>query len=372
MKNSEEMNPAPKAKKTTWKKVFIVALCLIGAAALIFVGLLCQVYYDKYHKITYRENWTTSVSTNIIMSHGRIGMTNFVQLKDIRIGEFTTPRLQHVFTNEYNSEDSLVVFRTHDRLRGYLNINTGKIVIPAQYNRAWNFNEGIAAVYNDGIVSFINENGEPAFPKTFPIRYNDEYSEITFQFHNGLCIMRTVNNKWGLINTQGDWVVEPIYHSIDAPYHGYRCMYNGSKFGMLGKDGSVALPPEYDDIRRSSDGKGWILVKDGLAKEVDFQFNVLIPFVHDGLHMLSYIDEYRDGEDDEYETASQQVPEPRFFRFDVGRYSGVIDSKGRVVIPAIYHNVRIVNDNLFEVEISYNGERVLYDTKGHPIGNSGI
>ena len=41
---------------TTWKKGLIVALCVFGAAALLFAGLMCKVYYDKNYKIDYWYN----------------------------------------------------------------------------------------------------------------------------------------------------------------------------------------------------------------------------------------------------------------------------------------------------------------------------
>lgn len=358
-----------------WKKVLIIALCVFGVAALLFSGLMCWVYYDKYHKVDYWEGWTTHVSPNIVVEYGYEGIQGFEQLKDIRTGEYTTPRLNHIFVNEYNSPDSLVVFRTQDRLRGYLNINTGKIVIPAQYQRAWNFSEGIAAVYKEGRVSFINESGEPAFPTTFPIRYDLNFDDIAFQFHDGLCIMRTMDGQWGLINTQGEWAIEPTYHTIDAPYHGFRRVYDGDHYGLLAQDGSIALPVIYNDIRRELAGNGWVLVKDGLAWQVDFDLHVTVPFVHDGIHTLSYIDsydsnEYYDEASDEYKTLKQS--KPRFFRFDIGDNSGVIDANGKVIIPAIYFNVYIVNDRLFQVEVTSSGERLLFDTQGRYVGKAGI
>lgn len=359
----------------TWKKILIAALCVIAIAGLTFAGLMCKIYYDKYYKLSYWESWTDYVSENIVLVHGYKGMQGFEQLKDIRTGEFTTPQLNHIFINMYNSEDSLVVFRTHDRKRGYLNVNTGKIIIPAQYQRAWNFSEGIAAVYEEGKVFFINASGEPVFPNTFPIHYDLNFDDIAFQFHDGLCVMRTMEGKWGLINTQGEWVVNPIYNSMDAPYHGYRRVYDGDHYGLLTNDGSLALPVIYDDIRRELAGNGWVLVKDGLAWKVDFDLQVTVPFVHDGIHTMSYIDsydtnEYYDEASGEYKTRKQA--EPRFFRFDIGGNSGVIDANGKVIIPALYYNVYIVNDRLFQVEVTSSGERILLDTQGRYVDKSGL
>lgn len=353
---------------TPWKKVLIVALCVLATAALAFSCLMAHIYYDKYHKDYYFENVARPISENILMIYGEEGYRNFVRLKDIRTGKFITPKLQHIFINDYNTDDSLVVFRTFDRLRGYLNVNTGEIIIPAQYNRAWNFSEGIAAVLKNGFISFIDSKGEPAFDTTFPIYYEDNYNDIAPQFHNGLCVMRSSENKWGLINTHGEWVVEPIYTDIHAPRFGYRIVSDGNKYGLLTMEGNIALPLEYDFIRPASDNNGFILAKDGIAKEVDKDLNVIIPFVHDGLYIIDYVDSYRSHSYEEDGITKFIVP--KYWRFDVGYGSGVIDLDGNVIIPAIYYMVRIVNDTLFEAEVSSGGERILINSKGQYVGKS--
>lgn len=353
----------------TWKKILIASLAVWAVIAAVFVGLLVDLRYEKYHKTCYWENLNSYVSPNILMVHGEHKGKDFVRLKDMQTGKFTTPKLQHIFVNEYNVEDSLVVFRTFDRLRGFLNVNTGQIIIPAQYNRAWNFSEGVAGVLKDGVVSFIKADGELAFNNTFPIYYDDDYSDIAFQFHHGLCVMRTMDNKWGLINTQGEWVVEPVYTTISAPQHGYRIVSDGNHYGLLTIDGQVALPLNYDLIRPSSLHRGFVVAQNGYAKIIDTNFQTIVPFVHDGLYTLSYVNSYRDYE--EYDDESNCTTEtPKYWRYDVGDGSGVIDLNGNVIIPAIYYMVRIVDDNLFEAEVTYGGERILFNNKGQYVGKS--
>lgn len=344
----------------TWKKILISAFCVLAVGLTVFACLLAQIYYDKYHKVEYWETHPKHVSPNILLVHGYHGMNGFEQLKDVRTGRFTTPELNHIFINEYNEEDSLVVFRTKDRLRGYLNVNTGQIIIPAQYNRAWNFSEGLAGVLADGVVSFIKEDGQPAFEQTFPINYNTNYEDIAFQFHDGLCVMRTMEGKMGMINTRGEWVVEPVYNDIHAPRNGYRIVSDGSHYGLLTIDGQPALPLEYDIVRVSSDGQGFFVAKDGYAKIIDKNLRTTVPFAYDGIYDLEYINSYRD--DVGYTNL--------YWRYDVGFGSGVIDRQGNVIIPAKYYMVRIVNDNLFEVKVTSGGDRLLFDRSGRNIGKS--
>ena len=350
-----------------WKKVLIVAFSIIAFAVLVIACLTADAYYEKYHKSHYWENLARPISANILMVEGYRGGREFVRLKDIRTDKFITPKLQHIFINEFATEDSLVVFRTFDRLRGYINVNTGKIIIPAQYNRAWNFSEGMAAVLKDGIISFINSDGKPAFDATFPIYYQDDYNSIAPQFHNGLCVMRSAENKWGMINTRGEWAIEPIYNSIDAPLHGFRIAQKGDKYGVFKADGSLALPFEYDLIRFATDKRGFIIAKDGYAQEVDWNFKMLVPFVYDGLRQLYYVCNYRDTEYYD-EAGNLHAKEPKYWRYDIGPLSGVMDSKGKVIIPAKYYMIHIVNDDLFEVDVTSGGDCILINSKGQYVG----
>ena len=92
---------------------------------------------------------------------------------------------------------------------------------------------------------------------------------------------------------------------------------------------------------------------------------VIRPFVHDGIHMLEYIDKYPSEISEDY--AVVMSLEPQFFRYDVGYGSGVIDHNGNVIIPAKYYMVRLVNDHLFEVEVTPGGEHLLFDTNGNRV-----
>ena len=354
--------------KLTWKRILVASFALV-AFGIAITGIIAGCEYLRYRTRGDYYGLEKSVSENITMVHGDKAGYFFCQLKDKRTGEFTTPLLNHVYLNEY-ADDSLVVFRSYDReKRGFVNIKTGRIVIPAQYDRAWNFSEGLAAVIKNGEISFINEQGERAFDTTFPIRFDDDYSHHAYQFHHGLCVMVTWDKKWGLINTRGEWVVEPIYMEIQRPYFGYRIVSDGDHYGLLTVSGQTALPTEYDIIRLASHDRGFFIAKDGYAKIVDQELKTIVPFAHDGLYQLTYIHEYRSIE--EYDENGNLKPfTPQYWRYDIGANSGVMDRNGHVIIPAKYFMVRMVDENLFEVEVSADGDRILFDRKGQCIGKA--
>lgn len=339
----------------TWKKIFIVALCLIGLTGVIFASLVADGYYHRYHNFNYKEA-DQYVSENIVMEHSvhhrSWGEMGYVRLKDIRTGKYTTPKIQHVFLNYYQPQDSIAVFRDMKHKRGYINLNTGKIVIPAAYDRAWNFSEGLAAVMLNGRIRFINEQGSFAFDTQYPILYDDDYKTIAPRFHGGTCAIRNLQGNWGLINTHGEWIVEPIYSRIDNIYHGYHIVYKESvAYGLLRADGSVALPLEYDHIARTEDGSGFTIVKDGVGQEVDFNLQTTRSFVCDNVYPLPNLSVQH------YSDYDYDYSQNEFFCYELCGKCGVIDAKGKVIIPAKYTYIEQINDNLFRAKL-YN----LYDS----------
>ena len=204
----------------TWKKILIISLAAIAISLTFATAIGCAEYCSYKFRDYHYARLEKRISPYITMIHGDKGGVHYCRLKDVRTGQFTTPKLQHVFISE-NSEDSLVVFRTNDHLRGYLNINTGQIVIPAQYDRAWNYSEGLAAVIVNGELSFLNAQGELAFPTTFPFHFDDSHANYSFMYHDGLCSMVTWDHKWGLI------VKERTKRNESDEVHGRRRVVGG-------------------------------------------------------------------------------------------------------------------------------------------------
>lgn len=59
-----------------------------------------------------------------------------------------------------------------------------------------------------------------------------------------------VNKKWGLINTNGQVILEPVYDAIGEFKHfGYAVMQKEGSVGLLGPRGREIVPPLYDDIK---------------------------------------------------------------------------------------------------------------------------
>ena len=108
-------------------------------------------------------------------------------------------------------------------------------------------------------------------------------------------------------------------------------------------DGTITLPLQYDFIYCS--GNQLFAIKDGVMQHVDKYGKVLKSFCSEyDLKPLYLPHDY----DEEHPTG--------YFKYYVYGRKGVVDSRGRVVIPAIYEEINQLDTFLFEAKFnSYEG-----------------
>lgn len=261
---------------------------------------------------------------------------------------------------EAPENDSLTVFCQKGK-RGFLNVNTGKVEIKAQYRRAWIFSEGVAAVMKDGKIGFINPKNETVIP--FQYDYADRNGmAIDYLFRSGYCVMTDKRGACGIIDPVGNWVLEAKYDCIWTPYKKkYRVVKDGDVYGLLDEKLAFIFPIEYDYIEYAAEG-GVFLSKDGYKWHADYDGTVLCPFLCDGTDYMSYPGEYNE------EGTRVDIMSP-YMTYTLYPYYGVIrKDNGKVIVPAIYSNIRMLSSTMFEAQLAKDDEWVLIDVSGKVLG----
>ena len=92
-----------------------------------------------------------------------------VYIKNASTGVVTIKDIKLDWTQR-SGNDSLAVFCSEGK-RGFYNLYTGEIAVPAQYRRAWVFREGLAAVQRNGNIGFINYKGETVMQPLDDLRF---------------------------------------------------------------------------------------------------------------------------------------------------------------------------------------------------------
>ncbi len=89
------------------------------------------------------------------------------------------------------------------------------------------------------LISFINTDGDIAFKGKF---------SSSSGFHEGLCVVQEINGKYGVIDTKGQWIIEPLYENIGLFNKGVAPFCQNQKWGILNSRGEIIFKPKYPFI----------------------------------------------------------------------------------------------------------------------------
>lgn len=354
--------------KVVWR---ISATCL-SVLLVIYTGtVLCafadEIIYDKWIK--------PHTNPNVLCDRH---ISNGIAWQDIEYGDgrIYDEINGRVILNDVDwvvvsdDKDSLAVYSRKGR-RGYINRFTGELAIPEIYTRAWVFSEGLAAVEKDGELMFIDHSGNVMIDRDFEVCFNNP----EYVFKNGYCtIMNPATGKSGLIDRNGDFVIKDEYDLIVYNAEGFWLVWKDSRTGLYTADMEVMFPVDNTHIA-ISDGVIEVRGTDHIARQYDYDGNVLVDFVIDGTSNMRYettelrndfdypniaseygnpYEYYEDSECDE-----SVVPDDRVYgiadclRYVVwgggfgDYYYGLLDRSGRVITPPIYTSIEAIGKNLY-------------------------
>ena len=339
-------------KRSKWLRRSIATILI-----LIPVGFVALVGYALYEDAYGRDYWDRKLSENVTL---RSFSDNKWRVYNKQTSEYTTEKINWV--SEAPETDSLAVYALPGK-RGYININTGRIIIDAEandYRKAWVFSDGLAAVMKDGKIGFINDKNDVVIPFQFDYTDKCRMYDFGYVFHNGYCAMTDADGNLGLIDKNGNWVVEPEYDEIWAPHKsGYRVIVKDSKHGVLDSTGTIVYPAEYGYISILPDG--FVLTKSGKQWQVDFEGNTVQPFMFDNTYYLNYPIGYNECGEIKYAFAD-------FVKYEVMNSYGIMNRiTGKPITPAIYSDINMLSKDLFEVQEYDSYDWYLLDTKGNVV-----
>jgi hypothetical protein len=333
-----------------WMRRTIVASFFLIALA--FAALVAYAIYDDTMGRWYSDK---TLSDDVVVYYFA---DDTYRVYNTSTEKYTTPRIDWV--TDAASGDSLGVYAVGGR-RGYINVKNGEIIINAKtndYEKAWVFSDGLAAVMKDGKVGFINVDNELVIPFQFDYSSN-RWGDTGYLFHDGYCVMTNKDGKFGLIDISGNWVVEPEYDELwNAHKTGNRIVVNDGKHGVLDSCGNVVYPAEYFCIDIWEDG--FVLTKDGRKWQEDYEGNIVNPFVIDGVNCyMKYPVSYSNENGVEYALSD-------YAEYFVNRNSGIMNRiTGRPITPALFEDVNMISDKLFEVQDAETYDWYIIDIDGN-------
>ncbi len=246
-----------------------------------------------------------------------------VSIKNAATGKVTIKDIKLDWTQR-SRNDSLAVFSSEGK-RGYYNVYTGEIAVPAQYRRAWVFSEGLAAVQRNGRIGFINRKGDVVIGFEYPYHGNP-LSE--FIFTDGHCIVADTTGKCGVIDKAGKWLIAPEYDNVSA-YKEYA-----------------------------------IVTKSGVTKQMSYDGTILNSFVLDTVKELTYSEKERyENREGELEYVTNTI-KTGLFAYCVGGRYGLMDANCKRLTDPLYRSIEAVNKNMFRAPLLDHYSEVILNAKG--------
>ena len=188
---------------------------------------------------------------------------------------------------------------------GYADVS-GNVVIPALFNYAGDFENGMARVSQGGKYFFVNRKGERITPEF----------DGAFDFSEDLAAVE-VDHKIGYIRRDGIFALPPIHQGasgIDFS-EGLVAVRIEGKVGFMDTTGSIIVKPSYDDAYPFSEGLAPV-TSGGKWGYIDKSGKLIVPLQYRIAHM------FVEG------TASVLLS-------DSGKW-GYIDKTGGFALPPIY------------------------------------
>lgn len=352
------------SRRSKWFKRLVVVLFVLPSCFMVICGLLVVLLntaYDIYRDYVPYVCGEKPVSERLELHHYSDGAK---RLYDKQKEKYIMDDV--CWVSNVSDDDTLAVIAFPGK-RGYINVHTAEMVIELQYKSAWVFSEGLAAVRNqEDKVGFINNKNEVVIPFKFDAK--DDGITTPYVFKSGYSFMSDSTGHLGIIDREGNWVVEPAYDYIE-PYlvDGFRLVIKDGRYGLLDSASNVVYEPIYQSILLEEDQDRITLITDTAGCIVDYSGKVVVPFLYEDVEVLGYPISMSSSEENGYYHIESAVSD--YAKYRINYEYGLMNAKtGKIITPAIYSTIEMISPTLFSVSIGgYWQPEFLIDTKGNVV-----
>ena len=154
-----------------------------------------------------------------------------------------------------------------------------------------------------------------------------------------------LNDRWGFIDTSGNWFIQPKFDSVSSFYNGYAKIYKRGEEGLINYKGEVIIKPKFDFA--------------GLVEEdmVDIMNREKIGYIN--VKTLEKIKpQFEDGNEFSEELAAVMNKQEKW---------GFINKTGKLVIPYKYDDVDWYFEN-DRIQVELNSKQFYINKKDEYLG----
>ena len=233
----------------------------------------------------------------------------------------------------YCSPKEKLISVKQDGLWGFVDYKN-YLQIPCSYEDVYRFNDGVCSANYEGKRILLNTNGQIVKERRKKI------SDSLFQVSRG--------GELFYIDSKGNKAFNVECDSMHN-YHEYSktiTIKKGNKYGVIDLKGRVVIPPIYDSISNSR--LNFIVEKDNKVGVVDYQSRIVIPIQYESIYPVEGYGELFQV----YETLEKEYNGNKFRK----KYTGIMDSRGKIIIPAIHTSIGTFVNGFAECESFHAGK----------------
>lgn len=213
---------------------------------------------------------------------------------------------------------------SRDNKIGVINIK-GKQVIPCEYSKIYDFENGYAKVKQDS--SFMYGNNKYGI-------VTNKGKLIVPCLYDGLGslkedrILALLNHKYGYLNNEGKHAIPFEYDYAQNYDNEYAIVGNKNKQGVIDKQGKQVIPLLYDQVK-SIDGESYIVTQNLQFGITNIEGKIQTPIKYKSL---------------------KQLPQSKYIVAQIDQTWGIIDVNDNVIIPFDYKEIMSYSEGLFVVK----------------------
>lgn len=327
-----------------------ITICIVA-----FTYMIGKAWYHEFYERPYRYSDRQRISANLTFTKPSSGdKPGYIQ--NHQTGEVITKGIDWISLSA--DEDSLMVYSQKGK-RGYINRYSGEISIPAQYEKAWVFSEGVAAVANNDSVYFINHSGKPINGKKF--HYNAK--NRGYVYHGGHCAIAVDGGKMGLIDMKGYWAVQPEFDWIVSECNNFwKMRKGGSETGLW-----YAFNDKAEQVTKT--GYPILEISEDLGIVATLPNHLQVTYGFDGTKSDNFL--IRDIEEMTYnkpswdEDGSREVGITTLMRYRMpDGHEGLCTVNGDVVTEPLYWDVQPISKDTYLCTYKDTQAGVIINSKG--------
>lgn len=246
--------------------------------------------------------------------------------------------------------DSLICY-SNGKARGYFNMYNGEVGIKPKYSHAWIFSEGLASVDDNGWIKFIDSSGKTVIDLNIPYIPGTE----GYVFHNNHCaVHNNRRDRFGLIDKQGNWVLEAEYFSIE-PRDTFWLVDNGKEQSVITDKMKTIIPFTAGKIQIYEDMIE-ITLANHTIKTYSLQGKIIDDFCIRNVEEITYktaelyiTSQTNDETQSDYNGGAYHIPATakcKKYEAEWGWY-GLITPEGKIVTPPSYSSIEAIGENLY-------------------------